>query len=164
MKLKNLLPTIALALLSAFNSQFSILHAQTPSWLNFQGRMVVGGASFNGIGQFKFAIVNADGSVTFWSNDGSSANGGEPGNAVPLTLTNGLYSVLLGDTTLTNMTQPVNPGIFTNAATRLRVWFNDGTNGFERLTPDQPLAATPYAMYASAANSANSVPAQNLTG
>ena len=33
------------------------------------------------------------------------------------------------------------PNLFTNCDVRLRVWFNDGTNGFQLLTPDQRIAA-----------------------
>ena len=35
-----------------------------PSLLNHQGRIAVSGVNFNGSGQFKFALVNATGSVT----------------------------------------------------------------------------------------------------
>jgi len=84
---------------------------------------------------------------TYWSNDGTSSSGGHPLSSVPLTVTKGLYSVLLGDTTLPNMTAlPVS--IFTNPVVQLRVWFSDGTNGFQQLTPDQRLAAIAYAIIA----------------
>jgi hypothetical protein len=74
-------------------------------------------------------------------------NGSQPTAAVSLAVAKGLYSVLLGDTALTNMTA-IPAGVFTNADVRLRVWFNDGTNGFQQLTPDQRLAAAGYAMVA----------------
>ena len=44
--------------------------------------------------------------------------------------------MLLGDATLPNMTI-VPAAVFTNPDVRLRVWFNDGTNGSQLLTPDQ---------------------------
>jgi hypothetical protein len=103
-----------------------------PPLLNFQGRMVVGGKSFNGAGQFQFALVDGTGATTYWSNDGTSSGGSEPAAAISLTLTNGLYAVLLGDTTLAGMTQPLNASLFTNADVRLRIWFNDGAHGFEQ--------------------------------
>jgi hypothetical protein len=78
--------------------------AQVPQLINYQGRVTVGTANFDGTGQFKFALVNADGSQSFWSNDGTSTAGSEPAAAVSLTVTRGLYSVLLGDATLPNMT------------------------------------------------------------
>ena len=55
--------------------------------------------------------------------------------------------MLLGDATLPNMTI-VPAAVFTNPDVRLRVWFNDGTNGSQLLTPDQRIAAVGYAMIA----------------
>ena len=81
--------------------------------------------------------------VTFWSNSGNNVNGAEPAVAVPLPVTKGLYSVLLGDTSLPNMTT-IPSSVFTNPDVRLRVWFNDGTNGSQLLTPDQRLAPNGY--------------------
>ncbi len=91
--------------------------------------------------------MNAAGSTTYWSNDGSSAGGSQPATAVPITVTNGLYSVLLGDTTLANMTT-IPPSVFNNSDVRLRVWFDDGTNGPQALVPDQRIAAVGYAVIA----------------
>ena len=123
------------------------LEAQVPQLINYQGRVAVGTVNFDGSGQFKFALVNAAGTTTYWSNDGTSTAGSEPTAAVTLTVTKGLYSVLLGDTTLPNMT--IMPAtVFTNPDVRLRVWFNDGTNGSQLLTPDQRIAAVGYAMMA----------------
>lgn len=127
-------------------------HAQVPALLNHQGRMAVNGVNFDGTGRFKFALVNADGSATYWSNDGTAA--GEPAAAVSLPVTKGLYSVLLGDTTLPNMTA-LPPAVFDNSDVRLRVWFNDGTLGFQQITPDQRLVAAPYALTAATVSDAS---------
>ena len=81
-----------------------VLSAQVPQLINYQGRVAVGTVNFHGPGQFRFALVNAAGTTTYWSNDGTSTAGSQPTAAVTLTVTRGLYSVLLGDTTLTNMT------------------------------------------------------------
>jgi hypothetical protein len=142
MKTTNLLFGAALVLLS-----LTRLQAQVPQLINYQGRIAVGGTNLDGSGQFKFALVNSGGTVTYWSNDGSSSAGGQPVGAVTLPVSRGLYSVLLGDTTLANMTA-IPPGVFANAAVWLRVWFNDGVNGFQLLTPDQRLAAVGYALMA----------------
>src|SRR6185503_18358800 len=83
----------------------------------------------------------------YWSNNGTSTAGSQPTAAVALTVIKGLYSVLLGDATLPNMTI-VPATVFTNADVRLRVWFNDGTNGSQLLTPDQRIAAVGYAVMA----------------
>ena len=72
--------------------------------------------------------------TTYWSNDGTSTAGAQPAAAVTLTVTKGLYAVLLGDASLTNMTT-LPAGVFANADVRLRVWFNDGVNGSQLLTP-----------------------------
>ncbi len=105
------------------------------------------GASFQGAGQFKFALVSGAGTTTYWSNDGTSTAGAPPTAAATLTVTRGLYSVLLGDTSLVSMTAIPN-GVFGNADVRLRVWFNDGVHGSQLLTPDQRIAAVGYAMTA----------------
>jgi hypothetical protein len=124
-----------------------------PQLLNHQGRVAVNGVNFDGNGQFKFALVNATGSNTYWSNNGSSSAGSEPTSHVTLPVAKGLYSVLLGDTTLTNMTALL-PSALDYDVVRLRIWFNDGTKGFQLITPDQRLAAAPYALLASKATSA----------
>ena len=136
---------ISMLLASAFCT--AVLQAQVPGLLNYQGRVAVGTVNFDGSGSFKFALVNAAGDTTYWSNDGTSTTGSEPTAAVSLTVTKGLYSVLLGDTALANMTA-VPATVFNNTDVRLRVWFNDGTNGSQLLTPDQRIAAVGYAVMA----------------
>ena len=118
-----------------------------PQLLNYQGRVTVDNTNFNGTGSFKFALVNGDGSTTYWSNDGTSSNGGEPTGAVPLNVTKGLYSVLLGDANVANMTG-IPLSVFDNSDVRLRVWFNDGVHGSQLLGPDQRIASSGYAMLA----------------
>ena len=120
------------------------LYAQVPQLVNYQGRVAVGTVNFNGSGAFKFALVNAAGTTTYWSNDGTSVAGSQPTAAVTLTVTKGLYSVLLGDTSLGAAMTAIPASVWTNPDVRLRVWFNDGTNGSQLLTPDQRLAPTGY--------------------
>lgn len=123
------------------------LHGAVPHIINYQGRVAVGNVNFNGSGQFKFALVNGTGSVTYWSNDGSSVAGSQPTAAVTLPVSKGLYAVALGDTSLANMLV-IPPTVFTNEEVRLRLWFNDGTTGFQLLTPDQRMTAVGYALMA----------------
>lgn len=141
-------PLLAL-LISAFILAGSI-YAAVPQLLNHQGRIAVNGASFEGTGLFKFALVNSSGSTTYWSNDGTSTAGSQPAAAVSLAVVKGLYAVLLGDASLANMTI-LPASAFTNADVRLRVWFNDGSNGFQLITPDQRLASAPFALNAASA-------------
>ena len=121
--------------------------AAVPQVLNHQGRIAVEGVNFDGDGQFKFALVDAEGTTVYWSNDGTINADTEPTYAVTLAVTKGLYSVLLGDTALANMTALPTTAL-DHADVRLRVWFNDGYHEFQQISPDQRLAATPYAMVA----------------
>jgi hypothetical protein len=124
-----------------------VLHAQVPHLINYQGRVAVDGVNFDGSGQFKFALVDADGTTSYWGNDGTSTAGSEPAAAVTLTVTAGQYSVLLGDTALPNMVV-IPADVLDHADVFVRIWFNDGTNGSRLLTPDQRIwmdGATPTA-------------------
>ena len=123
------------------------LTAQVPHIIHYQGRVTVHNIVHQGEGRFRFALVNSNGLVTFWSNDGTSAQGSEPAAAVSLLVNKGSYAVGLGDTTLPNMAA-ISPTVFTNTDVRLRVWFDDGAHGSQLLTPDQRIASVSYAMVA----------------
>jgi hypothetical protein len=69
--------------------------------------------------------------------------------------------VRLGDTALGNMTA-LPPEVFAQPDLQLRLWFNDGVNGFAALDPAQPLTATPYAR--NAANLSGTVAANQIIG
>jgi hypothetical protein len=157
--------TLRLAFLTLLTSAIIIpaLHAQVPRLINYQGRVAVNAVNFDGPGQFKFALVDSTGAITYWSNDGTSAAGSEPAASVTLTVSKGLYSVLLGDSTLANMSA-IPASVFTNADVRLRVWFNDGVNGSQLLTPDQRLAPSPYLADASVDFNRLAVPANPTAG
>ena len=84
--------------------------------------------------------------TTYWSNDGTSVNGSEPAAAVNVGVGNGLFTVVLGDTTLANMTA-IPATIYTaQPSLQLRIWFDDGAAGFAALSPVQNLTPTPYAV------------------
>src|SRR5271169_1142971 len=102
-------------------------HSQVPEIISYQGSVSAAGSNFNGLGQFKFALVNSNGTASFWSNDGSSAAGSQPNQAVTNPVSQGLFTIPLGDASLANMT-PIASSIFTNSGVRLRMWFSDGTN------------------------------------
>lgn len=144
----------------AFLMVAPLIRAQVPQLLNYQGRVSVGGTNFAGVAQFKFALVNATGATNYWSNDGTAA--GQPVTPVPLTVANGLYSILLGDTTLAGMSMPVTSAAFAASDVRLRVWFNDGSSGFQQLTPDQRIAAVGYALVAANLDPNSDVGGQRL--
>lgn len=85
--------------------------------------------------------------VTYWSNDGTSSGGSQPATAVSVAVAGGLFTVLLGDTNLPNMSV-IPPAVAVNRDLHLRIWFNDGVSGFAQLAPDQRLSSTPYALIA----------------
>ena len=135
--------------------------ADPPRMMNFQGRVQVNGTNFSGAGKFRFAMVDSGILFelppprppiwlyqTYWSHDGTSSGGSMPGSVVSVPVVNGLYSVMLGETNLTNMTQEIPPGVFTNSAVYMRIWFDDGVHGVQQLTPDQRIASTAYALQA----------------
>ena len=145
MKPTTTLPILALIALVAA----ATAHAQFPSLLNYQGRVTVGGTNLTtNAARFKFALVSSNGSTVYWKNDGTTTTN-EPLSAVPIAVAQGLYSVLLGDTTLSNMAG-LTPSVFTNNSVNLRVWFAAGgtNNAFVRLSPDMRIAASGYAMRA----------------
>ena len=124
---------------------FAVFTYAVPPVLNYAGQVAVNGEAFEGQGLFKFALVNTDGNVTYWSNDGTSANGSEPAAHVSIPVNGGLYSLLLGNTAISGM-GAIDPQIFAqHGDAKLRVWFSDGVNGFQQLSPDRPFASVPYA-------------------
>ena len=134
------------------------VHA-VPPVLNYAGQVAVNGEAFDGNGLFKFALVNADGTTTYWSNDGTSVDGSEPQASVTVAVNGGLYAVLLGNTAQQGM-GAIDPAIFAqHNDAKLRVWFSDGVNGFQQLSPDRPFASVPYAFNSESAKSADT--AQN---
>jgi formylglycine-generating enzyme required for sulfatase activity len=65
-----------------------------------------------------------------------------------------LYAVLLGNTAQQGM-GVIDPAVFAqHSDAKLRVWFSDGVNGFQQLSPDRPFASVPYAFSAGTAQSA----------
>lgn len=128
-----------------------------PTTISYQGVVNVSGAPYTGQGYFKFAIVDAAGAASYWSNNGTSVSGSAPTASVTLTVKQGLFTVQLGDTHLAGMTQPITPAVFNGSGQRfLRVWFSSNGTTFTLLTPDQTIASVPYALVAGQAQ--NGVP------
>ncbi len=119
--------------------------AQVPGMINHQGVVTVDGRRFNGTGIFRFALMNKATGKNLWTNDGSNVPGpGQPLKGVSLLVSDGIYSVNLGDTSLTNMTS-ISASVFDVTTVVLRIWFDDGVHGSQQLTPDQPMTTVPYA-------------------
>lgn len=119
----------------------------TPHMINHQGVIAVNGVKFSGSGMFAFALVNPIGG-NCWTNDGSNITTmNRPDAHVTLPVANGIYNVRLGDTSLSNMV-PIPHGVFVDDKLVLRIWFDDGQNGWNQLAPDHVLASVPYAFAA----------------
>ncbi len=127
----------------------STARAAVPEIINVQGRVVKNGVNFDGSGDFKFVLVDGTGAVLWSHNGNSSGTNGEPNGFVSLAVTNGLYSVGLGDSSSPHFMVPISPGIFVdNSEVDLRVWFRDQANAFEQLSPDQRITSVGFAMVA----------------
>ena len=143
------------------NFGFLLNSNAVPPVLNYAGQVAVNGEAFDGNGLFKFALVNADGTTTYWSNDGTSVNGSEPQASISVSVNGGLYAVLLGNTAQQGM-GAIHPAVFAqHTDAKLRVWFSDGVNGFQQLIPDRPFASVPYAFSAGTAQTAGSAAIAN---
>jgi hypothetical protein len=136
--MKRAVSIIIMGLLFVLLSQ-SPVRADELGMFNYQGYVRVQGKAFHGKGWFKFALITHGGSVTHWSNDGSSVDGEEPVEAVECDVSQGVFSIMLGDPQAGM--QPINSVIF-NQSTNiwLRIWFSDGQRGFQQLKPDQKIA------------------------
>jgi hypothetical protein len=121
------------------------LPAQVPGIITYQGRVTSHDTNFSGIGQFRFALLNATNGQSLWSNDGTSVNGSQPTAPVSVSVADGQVTVPLGDTNLLNM-QVIPASTFLNGDVRLRLWFDDGASGVAQLSPDQRITSVGYAM------------------
>ncbi len=125
-----------------------------PEMISYQGFVSVSGTAYDGTGYFKFAIVDAasgDGTTNYWANDATAS--GEPSAEIALTVSDGLFTVMLGDTALTGMTQALGSGAFSETDTYLRVWFSQTSGGpFQALDPNQRIGSNAYALRAADAD------------
>ena len=137
--------------------------AGSPPVVSYQGHVQVDGSPYDGTGYFKFAIVDAAGTTTYWSNDGTGTGGGEPNGGTPLPVLGGLFNVLLGDTALTNMTQALDASAFDGTERYLRVWFSSDGSTYQRLSPDRRIAAVPYALQAQESANADTLDGQDAS-
>ncbi|MBI5383579.1 MAG: hypothetical protein HZA90_02720 [Verrucomicrobia bacterium] len=83
--------------------------------------------------------------IALWCNSGATLADAEPDAALTLPVANGLFTVNLGDPALMH---PLDPSIFASNRLWLRIWFSEDGAAFQRLRPDQPLTASPYAFTA----------------
>jgi hypothetical protein len=132
-------------------SAVSLVVAQ-PSQVSYQGELIKDGSPFTGTADFKFVIVG--GGQSLWSNDGTSTVGSQPQAPVPLPVTNGLFSVRLGDPGLA-MVPVLGDSLRSVHDAVLRIWVKTGA-AFEQLS-DQALSSSPFALVAQNAHMADSL-------
>jgi protein-disulfide isomerase len=118
--------------------------------LNYSGRISVDGVPFNGLGAFAFSIQETNG-VTWWNSSALPFEGSTnlPPRVVKLAVKDGLYNIRLGDPLLGMSSLDLDTLRRANFP-QLRVWFNDGTNGWGRVVSDVLLGENLSAIYKSA--------------
>jgi protein-disulfide isomerase len=132
-------PLTFLALPLALLCLASASSAQEWGVLAYEGRVSVAGTNFTGPGLFVFLIRDQAGDLLWSSGDapapGATAN---PTNPLKLPVTQGAYSVRLGDKAAG--LPPLNVALLKRApAPRLEIWFNDSTHGWHQTGDAVPL-------------------------
>lgn len=118
-----------------------------PHVLNYQGRLYTPQGTFTGTGWFKFALIRSETGQVLWRNAPDADADGEPDQPVPVWVERAVFSVGLGDPTLTNMA-PLQAELFLAGPMVLRVWFSEVADRFEQLQPDTPVRTVAYALVA----------------
>ncbi|MGY8642404.1 MAG: tail fiber domain-containing protein [Verrucomicrobiales bacterium] len=126
------------------------LAADPPGILNHQGQIAADGTNHDGQGYFKFSLVKDAGGTEaiLWHHDDTALGTAEPAGEVEVTVSEGHYAVLLGDTDAAMTAIPVT--VFSdNDNVSLRIWFSTTSgSGFEQLAPDRRVASVGYALSA----------------
>jgi hypothetical protein len=107
--------------------------------LLYRGRILLDRRPFNGSALFKLAFIDAKGTKTYWSNDGTSVAAAEPENAIPLSVVDGAYTVVFEEQGTSNMLG-LPAGVLKQPKLRLRIWCNLDNTGFRRLAPDEAIS------------------------
>ncbi len=130
---------ILLGLVLALSFQQTARAGTDDVMFNYQGRVLVDGTAYTGVGEMKVAIITTSGTaISLWSNDGSSVAAAEPALSFPVQVIGGIFDIMVGDEAVG---MDGLHGILFNRDDELavRVWFNDGVNGFQQLVPDRRL-------------------------
>jgi hypothetical protein len=136
---------LGLGLLSTLNSQLSTSLAQGTAF-TYQGRLDAEGAPANGSFDLRFAIYDV-------ASSGSLLAG--PITSSPVSVSNGLFTVTLD----------FGAGVFNGADRWLEIGVRTNGGGtFSALAPRQKLTASPYAIFASGAQTAATVAAGGVNG
>jgi hypothetical protein len=76
---------------------------------------------------------------------------------VQLSVSEGLFNVLLGDTTLSGMTEALDASVFSGTDRYLRVWFSTSAGGPFTQLGDQRISSVPFALQAQEAANADTL-------
>jgi len=133
-----------ITLLSSFLAlAWPALAQNVPQTISHQGYVEVNGTPFDGTGNFRFALVDSAGNNVWTQDNTQLGTSNMPDTAQAIPVTNGIYAAALGAATA------IPDNVLSNTADlKLRVWFDDGSNGVQQLTPDKPLESAPYARVA----------------
>ena len=131
------------------------LSSAVPLLMTYHGHVLADGRPFEGDGQFKFAVVNQGGTI-IWRNDGSIANG-EPAKSIEIKVVQGVFAVMLGDVSVTNMAA-LKPGLFDQEQIFIRTWFGDDNGSFVQLKPDSQVTSVGFAVNALKAKTVDELP------
>lgn len=128
--------------------------AAIPVVVSHQGFLQEEGEPVDGVAQFRFAFVDGGTGTNLWTQDGTRlGEAAAPDTAVSLSLSEGLYTVRLGDTSVSGMAALAST-VFNGDDVRLRIWVAHGDSGVQLLQPDQELSSVPYALHAMHAETA----------
>ena len=118
--------------------------AAPPQILPYQACATANDTAVSGAVSSKFAICDST-DTTLWSNDDSSISCDEPSNAINTNANDGCYNYRLGNTDDGMTAIPATVFSDNTLSTKLCVWFNDGSNGFQALSPCISLSSIAYA-------------------
>jgi ELWxxDGT repeat protein len=110
--------------------------------LPHQGRILISGSAYDGKGNFRFALVDQTGKIV-WNHEGGTE---EPKTDLTIDVENGFYQCRLGDTSINGMAELPDSLFDISSPLKLRIWFNDGTNGYQQLGHDQNLMISAYSI------------------
>lgn len=117
-----------------------------PTFVSYQGQIWQGDIPYSGTGYFKFGILDSAKNIV-WSNDGTP----EPTTSIPLIVTEGIFSVNLGDTSFSGMISPLEPTDFDDPISYLVVWFSPDNVNWTKM-PEQKISSVPFALKAQEAS------------
>ena len=115
----------------------------TAAPLAYSGKVAVNGVNLDGVAQFKFALVDHNGSLLWNHSD-------EGNNSIAVNVSQGIYSVLLGEAM-----NPIPNALFLDhPVVYLQVHLNLGDANFLHLQPDQRIVSAAHSLSAGIAESA----------